>query len=196
MGRSLGEQFVKFLRGFLGDRWPWLTKDPVLAAMFIGIIIGGVIVWVIYWLVHRGKIHGRDATIEGLKAENNILEHQKAELEGQRNTAEARLRRKIEELAEKFSNHETEVIRELHGNAIILKYTPVPQSVRLIMMGRTFTEHTDRGMSVRGQKIILEDAPDESPLLDIARDTIPGPGAVVEYRRLLSPEDLNSLLSH
>lgn len=79
--RSVTEQFVNYLITFLGERWPSLKNDPLLLTMLTGFFFGGVVVWFVYWLVHKGKINGLNATIASLQGEKNILERQKADLE-------------------------------------------------------------------------------------------------------------------
>ena len=88
MERDLGVRIVNYLFGFLGERWPWLTSDPALLAMITGIVLGGIVVGIIYWLVNKAKINERNAKIgerdkdiAGLKSEISFLERQKADLE-------------------------------------------------------------------------------------------------------------------
>ena len=85
---SAAGRFLNYLLEFLGTQWPSLKTNPVFSAMLIGILLGIIVTWFIYWLVQRGKIHGleakingRDAQIKGLEREVSFLERQKADLE-------------------------------------------------------------------------------------------------------------------
>lgn len=49
--------------------------------MITGFVLGGIIVGITYWLVHKGKINELRVTIASLQGEKNLLERQKADLE-------------------------------------------------------------------------------------------------------------------
>lgn len=81
MQDSLVGPLISYIISFLEKRWPALNSDRELVALMTGFLFGIIVTWIIYWLVHKGKINGLNATIAGLEAEKRILEKEKGELE-------------------------------------------------------------------------------------------------------------------
>lgn len=54
---------------FFKERFPALSADPAMTALFIGLVIGVLGTWFIYWGIHRGITNG-------LKGRNGILEQE------------------------------------------------------------------------------------------------------------------------
>jgi hypothetical protein len=84
----MADRLVNYLLEFLGDQWPGLKTNPVLVAMLVGFLLGGIVACFVYWLIHKGKINERNAKIgerdikiTGLEGEVSLLERHKADLE-------------------------------------------------------------------------------------------------------------------
>lgn len=68
---------------FFKERFPALSADPAITGLLIGLILGAVVTWFIYWVAHRNKITGLEAKIHGLEGVRDVLHQEKSWLERQ-----------------------------------------------------------------------------------------------------------------
>jgi hypothetical protein len=67
MGEAIEGPVSNFIIKFFQERWPALAEDPAMTALVVGVILGIGGTWIVYWLVHRGKVNGLNGKIEILE---------------------------------------------------------------------------------------------------------------------------------
>jgi hypothetical protein len=66
----------EFIKEFVKSRFPAASGDPAMTALVAGLVIGCILTWFIYWLVHRGRIYGLVGERDILKVDNDSLKNQ------------------------------------------------------------------------------------------------------------------------